>query len=239
MITKKLIVGLVILFFGPVAFASGDTFIQPPGSSANGSTYIDPPVLGNVFQPGFYIGLQAGYGMTRWTNIEQTVGDNTFGAKTDVTGSNAFAGRAYIGYDFHPNFAIEAGYTQFFNDTKINNTITMAIANFVPQSVTSTDNPKYDYVFDLVGKAKAHIIGNFGLYGKLGIDYMRIKIDTPSGSPDRRSSFNAVYGLGAYYDFTQHFTADISATRYNGDDKIGKDYIPTHDLFALGVSWKF
>ncbi len=244
MITKKLIIGLVVLAFGTLAFASGDTFIQPPSTTANGSTYINPPVFTKAFSPGIYIGLQGGYGMTRWTNIEQKVGNDALGAKTDVTGSNAFAGRVYIGYDFHPNFAIEAGYTQFFNNTKINNTITMAIANFVPQSITSTDNPKYDYVFDLVGKAKAHIIGNLGLYGKLGIDYMRIKIDIPgqggaNDTADRRSSFNAVYGLGAFYDITQSLTADLSWTRYNGNSELGSDYIPAHDLFAAGASWKF
>ncbi len=208
---KKLLVGLMALTFGTLAFASGDTFIQPPAISYG-------------FTPGIYIGAQAGYGMTNWDNTEQTI--NIFGMNlsTTVNGSSAFAGRVFLGYDFHPNFAIEAGYTQFFNNTKVE------ITN------QTIGNIKNDYAIDLVGKLKAIIVDNFGLYTKLGVDYINVKEDVTNNTSN---AFNVVFGAGAYYEITQNITADLSWTRFNGDPKWNKDYIPAHDLFAAGVSWKF
>lgn len=217
---KKLLVGLVTLAFGTVAFASGDTFVEPPAVT-------------NSFAPGIYVGAQAGYGMTNWDNVELNTNVDGVSISNEVTGSNAFAGRAFLGYDFHPNFAIEAGYTQFFNNTKI---------NIMNQTIS---NPRNDYAIDLVGKLKAIIVDNFGLYTKLGVDYIHVDEEVKSlpGSntnpPNQVSAFNIVYGAGAFYEITQNLTADLSWTRFNGDPKLSKDYIPAHDLFAVGVFWKF
>ncbi len=217
---KKLLVGFIALTFGTLAFASGDTFVQLPAISTG-------------YAPGIYIGAQAGYGMTNWDNTEQTVNVLGMNLSTTVSGSNAFAGRVFLGYDFHPNFAIEAGYTQFFNNTKI---------NVMNQTVS---NPRNDYAIDVVGKLKAIIIDNFGLYTKLGVDYMRVDMEVKGLSPalaiqpNQESVFNVVYGAGAFYVITQNLTADLSWTRFSGDPKLSSDYIPAHDLFAAGVSWKF
>lgn len=235
---KKLLVGLIALTFGSLAFASGDTFVQPPAAKA-------------AFAPGIYVGAQAGYGMTGWNNVDQTNYSfmNT-DTNTSITGSNAFAGRIFVGYDFHPNFAIEAGYTQFFNNTKITTTTNVNIpATFVMPiggSVTAVSNPKYDYAVDLVGKIKAHLIDNFGLYAKAGVDYIHVQADyslqsggvTLDSGTSKDSEFNVIYGVGAYYDITPNLTADVSWTRYTGDTKLNS-FIPVHDLFAAGASWKF
>lgn len=51
--------------------------------------------------PGFYVGLQGGYGDTHYANADSN--------------SGGIAGRASAGYQFDQNFAVEAGYTQFSN----------------------------------------------------------------------------------------------------------------------------
>ncbi len=202
MLTKKILVGFAAFTLCSFAFASGDTFVQPPATP--------------TFAPGVYLGLQAGYGMTGWDNASSGI---------DVSGENNFAGRVFIGYDFHPNFAIEAGYTQFFNNTKLKS---MGV---------EFSNPKYNYAIDLVGKVKAHIYENFGMYGKAGVDYMY----TNEGllDKDKHDAFNVVYGAGFFYDVMPNLTMDVSWTRYNGDADWGKDYIPAADFFALGGYWKF
>lgn len=236
MIIKKLFVGLIALTFGTLAFASGDTFVQPPLRTTS-------------FVPGIYVGVQAGYGRTGWDNLApDNIASGGVIQKYSITGSNAFAGRVFVGYDFHPNFAIEAGYTQFFNDTEMKTTADFfSPSGQVTSSATVTSNPKYDYAIDLVGKIKAHLIGNAGLYAKAGVDYIHIQADNefkvpgiPQGkSTSKSSEYNVIYGVGAFYDITQHLTADLSWTRYNGDSNLGDDYIPAHDLFAAGASWKF
>ena len=199
----KILIGVAALLASCFAFASGDVFVAPAPT----------------FMPGVYLGAQGGYGMSGWNNVDS--GSNF----SDVTGANAFAGRAFLGYDFHPNFAIEAGYTQFFNDTKLKNLM-----------VGKTYNPKYNYAIDLVGKIKAHIIQQFGLYTKVGVDY----IATNEGlDGDHHYAVNVIYGAGAYYDFTPNFMADLSWTRYNGKAKWANDYIPAADLFAAGIAYKF
>ena len=190
---KQLFIGVMALGFCSGALASG--------------AYAPPAPAAPAWNPGVYLGVQAGYGMTYW--------DNVAGTKDE----DGLAGRAYLGYDFHPNFAIEAGYTMWFTEPKVGGV-------------------KYDYpwAIDLVGKIKAHVIDQFGLYAKLGVDYL-YQGKKPVGSKD---AFNVVYGAGAFYDFTPNISADISWTRYGGDPKASSnDYIPYMDLFAIGVQYKF
>lgn len=206
---RKITIGLLGLGLSAFAFA------------ASNNSYVAPPAARNAYSPGIYVGLQAGYGMTGWDNVENAVASNN----PKVSGENAFAGRAYVGYDFHPNFAVEAGYTQFFNDTKIKTNTNVVISN-----------PEYNYVVDVVGKLKACILQNFGLYAKAGVDYMA----TNEGVDKKRhDAFNVVYGAGAFYNITRSFSMDLAWTRFNGDANWNKDYIPAADLFTLGASWKF
>jgi len=176
------------------------------GALASGVQYAPPAPAAPAWNPGVYLGLQAGYGMTYWDNI---------GAKDE----DGFAGRVYLGYDFHPNFAIEAGYTMWFTEPK-----------------WGSAKGDYPWAIDLVGKIKAHVIDQFGLYAKLGVDYLYSKVPVTNN----KDNFNVVYGAGAYYDFTPNISADISWTRYGGNsDLTSSDYMPYMDLFALGVQYKF
>lgn len=180
------------------------------GALASGVQYAPPAPAAPAWNPGVYLGLQAGYGMTYWDNLPS--------AHFSVKDEDGFAGRVYLGYDFHPNFAIEAGYTMWFNEPKINGV-----------------KGDYPWAIDLVGKIKAHVVDQFGLYAKAGVDYLYSK----QNANTNKDSFNVVYGVGAFYDFTPNISADLSWTRYGGSSKFNNDYAPYMDLFALGVQYKF
>lgn len=195
------------------------------------SQNADSCFTNEAFKPGVYLGLSAGYGMTNWDLIDDAnaVNPNNGNSQTkyDVKGTDNFAGRIYAGYDFHKNFALEVGYTQFFNDTDVKYADTNQEAF----------NPSYDWAIDAMAKIKAHIVDNFGFYAKVGIDYISVS-ESIDGKP--HDSINLAYGAGAYYDFTPHVALDLSWIRLNGNSKEDDDtYIPYHDLFTAGIIYKF
>jgi len=206
-IRKNLFIGVIALGLSPLALANG---------------YMPAPAP-DSWEPGAYIGLQLGYGMTNWDHAH---GDMS------ISDSDAFAGRVYIGYDFHKNFAIEAGYSQLFNNPEVT-------VNGI--GYTLHDNT---YAIDLMGKIKALVVDNFGLYAKAGVAYL----NTDSGSSDLGypyysnsiDNINVAYGLGAYYEFNKSITMDVSWLRFNGEQDISADgFQPYTDLFTIGIMWKF
>ncbi len=208
MFKKSLILAVVALGMSSVAFASGDTFVPPP-----------------QFTPGIYIGLQGGYSLADWNSIDTS--ETVFKVKNHQD----FGGRAYVGYDFTKYFAIEAGYTQFFNTPELT-----AIVPTTPATVTVQPGTWDTYAVDLVARVNAPINDDFGLFAKAGGDYISLDTGIDGSS---HSSYNALFGAGLYYHFTPNLGVDFSWTRYNGSDKFNSDYIPTYDLFAAGISWKF
>ena len=125
----------------------------------------------------------------------------------------------------HSNFAIEGGYTQFFNNTKI------YVAN-----KNTVYKPKFDKDIDVVGKLKVNVINNFNLYAKAGISYVMISQGLDG---EAHNAFNIVYGAGGVYQITNSTSVGLSWTRFYGNPKWSYDYIPYTDLFAVGVSYKF
>ena len=207
MLKKILLVGAIALGVSSVAFASGDTF-KPAAKT---------------FTPGIYVGIQGGYSLADWNSVD---GNRSV---LKVKNYNDFAGRVYAGFDAFKYLAFEAGYTQFFNRPEISN-----IAN-VP--VTSTQPSAYGtYAVDIAAKLKAPITDDFGLYAKIGGDYLSVDEGLDG---KEQSAFNVLFGLGATYYFTPNFTVDFSWTRYNGEEKTDNTYIPTYDLFAAGIAYKF
>ena len=212
---KQLFIGVIALGLSSGAFANG---VQP--------TYAPPAPAAPAFAMGPYVGLQLGYGWTGWHESHYTEGLNVDNVKSSKSGG--FAGRVYIGYDLHPNFAVEFGYTPWFVKPE-----------------TGDDTYKadtYPWALDLVGKIKAIVADNFGLYAKAGGDYIYSKLDSErSGKSDiGDGTFNVVYGVGAYYDINQNIFVDLAWTRYHGNrEKSSNDFVPFHDLLTLGVAYKF
>ncbi len=149
----------------------------------------------------------------------------------EVKNHNDFAGRVYVGYDFTKYFAIEAGYTQFFNRPELT-----AIVPTIPATVTVQPGSWDTFGVDLAARVNGPITDDFGLFAKAGGDYMSLDTGIDGSS---HTGFNALFGAGLYYHFSQNLSVDFSWTRYNGAEKINNDYIPTYDLFAAGISWKF
>jgi opacity protein-like surface antigen len=219
-IKKNLFIGVVALGLSPIVLANG---------------YMPPA---DTWAPGIYVGLQGGYGMTNWdapNNVAILIAEEEGVTTSGVSDSDAFVGRLSLGYDFHKNFAIEAGYAYFFNNPSV-------IFNGVESHVVGNT-----YAIDLMGVIKANVVDNFGLYAKAGIACLHTgagdKIVAPNGYTYQKNTinnFNVAYGAGAYYDITQNVSVDASWLRYNGDQHIlTDDYQPYADLFMIGIKYKF
>jgi hypothetical protein len=207
---KKLFIGIVALGLSPLTF--------------NCVAYAPATLLAPAFNPSVYVGIQPGYGLTNW-------GDG-------IKNHNGFAGRVYAGYDFHPNFAVEFGFTNWFTKPKAKD----EYANIKASG--------YPWALDLVGKIKAPVPGvnNLGLYAKAGVGYLNSELKGTILNQDYKwggSAVNVVYGVGATYDITQNIATGLSWARYNGriHDKKATDFrdktISYHDLFALDLCYKF
>ncbi|MCK4869775.1 MAG: outer membrane beta-barrel protein [Gammaproteobacteria bacterium] len=205
MLSKKLFIGVIALGLAPMAFANG---AYAPAT----------------FTPGIYVGVQGGWGTTGWDALKSS--------SVSVKNYNGLAGRIFAGYDFHKNFAVEGGFTYWFNRAKV------SVAGL---RATSTDYRVRNWALDLVGKIKAEVYQNVELYAKAGVDYVHTKWDTAyPGLNKSYGNVNLVYGVGATYYFTPQISADLSWTRFNGRQKTAHSkYQPYLDMVALGVAYKF
>jgi hypothetical protein len=169
----------------------------------------------NTWASGIYIGFQDGYGMTNLDSMDAAIND----------GINAFASRIYFGYDLHKNFAVEVGHSRFFNEPSINS------------NGTKTQVYENTWALDLMGVIRSNVVGNFGLFARLGPSYLQTD-HHGQGSEDLKS-FNLAYGTGVYYAIGKEVFIDVSWMRYNGCLSINNDYQPYSDLFAIGLKVKF
>lgn len=190
---------------------------------ANGGIAAAPVATATVtsdFTPGIYVGIQGGYADTGMKAL-----DGIF----DISKNDGIAGRIFAGYDFHKYFAVEAGYFLYGPKTELN------AAGFKLADVRTQ-------AFDLVGKIKAPIMDNFGLYAKAGVGYLMQKYDSKIAgvSGDNVDKFDLVYGFGGYYTFADNWTVDAGYTRYNsGHAKISDNWQPVVDFYSVGISYKF
>lgn len=212
---KTLLISALALGLSSAAFAGG---LSEPVAAAPMATAA--PVVSSDFTPGIYVGLQGGYADSGWSAYKNF---------TDVTRDTGIAARVLVGYDFHKYFAVEAGYFRIFPKTKIT-------ASYDADGIGDKIDIRTQ-AFDLVGKIKAPIMDNFGLYAKAGPGYLMLSASGDAGNSNR---FDLVYGLGAYYTI-DNWSIDLSYTRYNsGKTKFLDDkWQPNVDFYALGVSYKF
>jgi OmpA-OmpF porin, OOP family len=248
MFKKTVLVAALALGLSGVAFASGEEVAMPAAPAPD-------------FVPGIYVGIQGLYGLTGWDNLKQdtttsetinpfsgVVTKHTHSVKVDD--ENGFGGRVFLGYDFHKNFAVEAGYAYFGNTAKI-----MAVEDGKEAQLAGIKTS----AFDLVGKAKIPVSNGFGIYAKAGVGYLQSKgfhdnvindllhIDTGIiRESDSESHVGLVYGLGVSYDITPNIITDLSWTRYDGnpslkdgDKSTFKDYQPNLNTFGLAIAYKF
>ena len=108
---------------------------------------------------GIYLGIQGGWGATNWKNFADING-TVDGTKND----SGAVGRAFVGYDFNRYFAAEVGYSYFFNQEKL-------------QASAANCHKIKTSIIDLLGKIKAPITDDFGLYAKLGLGYLMSNVE--------------------------------------------------------------
>ena len=213
---KTLLISAVALGLSSVALANGGIAAAPVATAT----------VTSDFTPGIYVGIQGGYADAGIKAVEGLSNEEN---KYSVSKNDGLAGRIFAGYDFHKYFAVEAGYFLYGPKTeKANNGV--KIVDIRTQA------------FDLVGKIKAPIMDNFGLYAKAGVGYLMQKYDSKIAgvSGDNVNKFDLVYGFGGYYTFADNWTVDAGYTRYNsGHTKADKDWQPVVDFYSVGISYKF
>jgi len=142
---------------------------------------------------------------------------------------NDFAARAYGGYQFNRYFAAEFGYT------------------YLPSSVTVNRVGKIrNWALDLSGKVFAPVVDQFGVFGRVGVSYLRstvsgtLALASPlAGGATRISNWNVTYGAGLYYDYNANWRLTGEWQRFHGDSSIfNRSYQPFMDAFTVGVSYK-
>lgn len=126
---------------------------------------------------------------------------------TSSQNTSGFGARASIGYDINKYFSIEGGYAHLFNSNHYSNEI-----------------------LDTFLKIRAPIKDNFNIYMKVGADYM-FNFKSFSGG-----DFGPAFGVGATYDFTPNWAADVSWTRYTTQDH---SLQPNTDFIGVGLKYKF
>lgn len=170
------------------------------------------PAAISTSDAGIYMGLAGGYGMTNWKNFDKSV---------SVSKDNGFVGRAFLGYDIVRNFAVEAGYSYFFNKVEFDKV----------QNVKSTQ------AIDLMLKLKAPVVDGFDLFAKVGGNYLMTNF---KDKHDNVKNFNVAYGVGADYSITPNIIASVEWLRFNGKAKIDNEkYQPNTDAFLIGLRYKF
>lgn len=182
--------------------------------------------MATTSESGIYVGAQGGWGITHWKDVNSD-------DDSSIDNDNGFVARGFLGFDINRYFALEAGYTYFFNRAKIKS--------------GSTESFKIDTsAIDLMFKGKLPVVDNFDLYAKLGASYLMSNVkksfdgNDPTGLDGKHNNFNVAYGAGADYYITPNVIANVEWLRFNGNLKQDvKHYQPYTDAFLLGLRYKF
>ncbi|MBX9586368.1 MAG: outer membrane beta-barrel protein [Gammaproteobacteria bacterium] len=195
-------------------------------------------VVANEFQPGFYIGLQAGFAQTWWSDLD-SITDNfpSLGLHWEGTHGD-WAARGDVGYDFNEFFAVELGLAYFKAGR---NTLTT-----VPGGLTLYDQHPKAFAVDLVAKLSLPLDNGFRLFTKAGAHFTKaahapIFLDdaTIVADQENRKVAQVLFGVGASYAITNSFSADLTWTFYRGTSTFDDKYMPNTDLYTLGLAYKF
>jgi OOP family OmpA-OmpF porin len=142
--------------------------------------------------------------------------------------------KLFAGYQFAPNFAVEAGYTDLGKVT----------ANGVVSGVAVNAEGKARG-FELAALALFPVWDQFSIYGKLGVFRAKTDVSATGTVPGFRRtiassdhSTDLTFGAGVKYAFTPNIGARLEWQRYQkvGGDNTGTENI---DLWSLGLLYNF
>ncbi len=187
-------------------------------------------IAAHATKPGFYLGAQAG--VTNLHNQTQTVqtGLSSPATQSVSPGNTGIGERFYLGVGINKYAAAEFGYTHYAPSSY----------NVSPSAIVNTPSIRENGI-DLVGKAM-YPIQNFVVFAKLG-GIMMFKSYSGSLQPISPSeprlaatnNFHPLIGVGASYDMTQNWVADISWTRALK----GGNGFQNADFMSVGISYHF
>lgn len=157
---------------------------------------------------GFYIGGTLGRAAT-----------SNFGAPLTKSSDTVYGG--LVGYQFNPNFGVEAQYTG------------------AGKFATATMSGKSDiFTVDAVGTLP--LADNFALYGKLGIGSSKSKIYDATLTYQGTSRTAATYGLGVQYNATPQVGIRFGWDRYGSAvTSAGAKTNFNSNVWAAGIVYAF
>lgn len=198
------------------------------------ATLVASPALAQnvtgVPDEGFYLGAGIGQAKLDNSTLDELA---EFGYSTDDKDT---AYKLFAGYQFNPNFAVEASYVDFGEYTA--NAAVAINGNVVSENIKSSAD---GFGFALVGKLP--IDGGFSVFGKLGLiawdgeTYDTVRIN---GQPviDQKLSADDIdpfYGIGVEYVVNQ-IMVRAEFERYDLSDS-GEDF--TIDMVSASVGYRF
>ena len=195
--------------------------VSPVASAADSYGYIG----GNV-------GLSKGhFDEAQMATQVMAPGNSVTSINSDI---RDIGGKLFGGYQFHRNFALEAGY---FDLGKFNFT-----AGTIPPGTLSGSMKVTGVNLDLVGSLP--ITEQFAAFGRIGANYAKTKdafSRTGAGilvnaNPSDRE-LNHKFGVGLQYKFTEFFGVRAEAERYRVGNGIGGK--ANVDLFSVGLVYLF
>lgn len=182
---------------------------------------------------GFYLGLQLGEADANYSNSSS--GLNDFYGYSSLPGASVdnqeFAGRAYLGYQFNKFFATELGYS-YLGNYEFNNIFAISGASAELRQQAG----------DLTAKVMLPVTKQFNVFALGGLAYVYASPNNISSTAgflgvqdgSGEGAFTATYGLGAGYDFNDHWGLDATWRRFNSSGDIENT-----DLFTLGAAFHF
>ncbi|MBY0545006.1 MAG: outer membrane beta-barrel protein [Gammaproteobacteria bacterium] len=182
---------------------------------------------------GLYLGLQMGESKANYS--DNSSGLNSFFSQPTLPNAsideNSFAGRLYMGYQWNKFIAAELGYN-YLGNVQFNNIF----------GISGADADLRQQAADLSAKVMLPITKQFNVFALGGGAYVWAKAWNTSTTADTmgvevgssQGTFTPVYGLGADYDFNEHWGVDVSWRRFiaNGD-------LEQTDLAMAGVAVHF
>ncbi len=161
-------------------------------------------------ESGFYIGGTLG-----------RAGISNFGAALTKSSDTVYGG--LVGYQFNPNFGLEAQYTG------------------AGKFSTATMSGKSD-IFTLDAVGTVPLADNFSLYGKLGMGSSKSKISDSTLTYQGVSRTAATYGLGVQYAATPELGIRFGWDRYGSAVKTAATGAKTNfnsNVWSAGVVYAF
>lgn len=187
--------------------------------------------VNNAVNHPLYVGVIAGYGSTTWHGLIPTKKNQNvallMSTPVDVQEGGATWG-ALLGYEFTPNFAVEANYMRYPDSTVYFTSLSLFSFDHDGKLslTTKTDS------LSLMGKIMLPIPQtDFRIYSSAGVAALYRKdmiIDDWRASP--------TFGVGANYNFTEHLMGEISANYTAGFGESQLSPVETYYPFLYSIT---